>query len=56
MANYRVKIVLQFETSVDVDDSKSKEEALQRARGFVRDAIAVEAYAVDHIKIGRAHV
>jgi hypothetical protein len=51
MANYRVKIVLQFETSVDVDDSKSKEEALQRARGFVRDAIAVEAYAVDHIKV-----
>lgn len=51
MADYRVNITVQFETCVDVDDAKTKQEAIQRATGFVRDAIAVEAYAVDHIKV-----
>lgn len=51
MSNYRVGIVLQLETSIDVDDSKTKKEAIQRAKQFMADAIAIEAYAVDHIKI-----
>lgn len=51
MPNYRVNVVLKFETSVDVDDSKTKEEAIKRGIGFVHDAIAIEAYAIDHIKV-----
>lgn len=51
MPDYRVSVVLTFVTSVDVDDAKTKEEAIKRGIGFVRDAVAVEAYAVDHIKV-----
>lgn len=51
MSNYRVHIVLQLETSIDVDDSKTKQEAIQRAKQFVADAVAIEAYAIDHIKV-----
>ena len=51
MSNYRVKITVQLKTSIDVDDADSEKEAAERAKRFVSDALAIEAYAIDHIKV-----
>lgn len=51
MNNYRVEVKLELKTSVDVDDVKSKADAIKRAKQFVADAIAIEEYAIDHIKV-----
>lgn len=51
MPAYRVSVLLELQTSVDVDDAESAKDATTRALQFVKDAIEIEDYAIDHIKI-----